>query len=40
MEPAKKSNAKLNALLEIEKEVQAKWESEKIFEDNAPETKE
>jgi chromosome segregation ATPase len=36
---AKKSNAKLNALREIEEKVQLKWENEKIFEENAPETK-
>lgn len=36
--PAKKSNVKLNALREIEEKVQAKWEAEKVFEENAPET--
>lgn len=35
----KKSNVKLNALREIEEKIQAKWESEKIFEENAPQTK-
>ena len=32
----KKSNTKLNALLNIEKEIQSKWENEHIFEENAP----
>ena len=35
----KKSNAKLNTLLTIEKEIQVKWNSEKVFEENAPEEK-
>ena len=34
MEP-KKSNAKLNALLDIEKQIQAKWDTERIFEEDA-----
>lgn len=33
---AKKSNTKLNALLAIEKEMQEKWENEKMFEEDAP----
>ena len=37
--PAKKSNVKLNALREIEEKIQAKWESEKIFEEDAPDSK-
>ena len=36
---AKKSNVKLNALLDIEKIVQTKWESDKVFEENAPDAK-
>ena len=36
----KKSNAKLTALYEIEKQIQEKWESEKIFEENPPENDE
>ena len=36
---AKKSNVKLNALREIEEKIQAKWENEKIFEENAPDSK-
>ncbi|CAF0882204.1 unnamed protein product, partial [Brachionus calyciflorus] len=32
-----KSNTKLNAFLQIEKDIQTKWENEKIFEENAPE---
>ena len=39
MEVVKKSNTKLNALLDIEKQIQAKWEVEKTFEENALETK-
>lgn len=35
----KKSNNKLNAFLAIEKEIQSKWESEKTFEEDAPESK-
>lgn len=35
---AKKSNAKLNALLAIEKEMQAKWEAERVYQEDAPET--
>jgi len=35
----KKSNVKLNALREIEEKIQAKWENEKIFEENAPDSK-
>lgn len=34
---AKKSNTKLNAMLAIEKEMQAKWEAERIYEEDAPE---
>ena len=33
----KKSNTKLNTFLQIEKDIQTKWESEKVFEENAPE---
>jgi hypothetical protein len=29
-----KSNVKLNSLLELEKEMQTKWEAEKAFESN------
>ena len=35
----KKSNVKLNVLLDIEKTIQTKWESDKIFEENAPDAK-
>lgn len=35
----KKSNNKLNAFLTIEKEIQTKWENEKIFEEDAPDNK-
>lgn len=35
---AAKSNTKLNALLAIEKEMQEKWENEKAYEQDAPET--
>ncbi len=35
---AKKSNTKLNALLSIEKEMQAKWDAERTFEEDAPES--
>jgi leucyl-tRNA synthetase len=31
-----KSNTKLTNLLTIEKDIQAKWTSEKIFEEDAP----
>ena len=31
-----KSNTKLTNLLNIEKDIQAKWTSEKIFEEDAP----
>ena len=34
-----KSNTKLTNLLSIEKEMQSKWASEKIFEEDAPDTK-
>lgn len=33
---AKKSNTKLNALLSIEKEMQDKWEKDRIYEEDAP----
>jgi hypothetical protein len=36
---AKKSNVKLNALLDIERQIQTKWETEKIFEEDAPDNK-
>ena len=36
----KKSSNKLNALYEIEKQIQEKWESEKMFEENPPENDE
>ena len=39
MEAPKKSNTKLNTFLTIESDVQAKWEKEKTFEENAPENK-
>ena len=32
----RKGTAKLNEILEIERNIQAQWESEKIFEENAP----
>jgi hypothetical protein len=32
----RKSNVKVNTLLDIEKQVQNKWYSEKIFEEDAP----
>lgn len=35
---AKKSNTKLNAMLAIEKEMQAKWEAENTYQEDAPET--
>ena len=35
----RKSNAKLNTLLEIETAVQKKWEDERIFEVEAPEVR-
>lgn len=31
-----KSNVKLNTLLDIEKQIQTKWQTEKVFEENAP----
>lgn len=34
-----KSNVKLNSLLDIEKEIQAKWEASKEFETDAPDSK-
>ncbi len=33
-----KSNAKLTNILTIEKDIQTKWNNEKIFEENAPES--
>ena len=36
MENKSKSNAKLNTLLAIEKEIQEKWDNEKIFEEEVP----
>lgn len=33
---AKKSNVKLNAMLQIENDIQMRWENEKIFEEGAP----
>jgi leucyl-tRNA synthetase len=35
----RKGSAKLNALLDIESQIQKKWETDKTFEENAPETK-
>ena len=35
----KKSNVKLNKLLDIEKQVQNKWYGERIFEEDAPSDK-
>ena len=34
-----KSNVKLNSLLDIEKDIQAKWEASKEFETNDPDNK-
>jgi hypothetical protein len=34
----KKSNNKLNALLTLEENMQTKWENERAFEQDAPET--
>jgi leucyl-tRNA synthetase len=37
MEITRKANTKLNFLHDVEKQMQEKWEKEKIFEVDAPE---
>jgi len=37
--PGRKGTAKLSEIQEIEKEIQAKWERERTFENDAPEDK-
>jgi hypothetical protein len=36
MDGTRKSNVKLNFLLDIEKQMQSLWQEEKIFEEDAP----